>query len=208
MDFIKEWVTNIILFILLATVIDMLLPNSTFQKYAKMVAGLLLLTVILTPIFKLVSNDFEDILISATENNRVEEKMNNSMEMQKKEIQASLDEYTLNKMAVQLKQDANEELIAEYGMEIETIQLSIDNEKDVGFPENLNQLNIKLKKSEGSDGIVEVVNMVEIETQQTLPTKEEPIDTASIVSFLSEKWDVRDNIIAITYEGGEGKKDG
>ena len=42
MEFIKEWVTNIILFILLATVIDMLLPNSKFQKYTKMVTGLLL----------------------------------------------------------------------------------------------------------------------------------------------------------------------
>ncbi len=40
MDFLKEWVTNIILFILLATVIDMLLPNSSMQKYTKMVTGL------------------------------------------------------------------------------------------------------------------------------------------------------------------------
>ena len=42
MEFIKEWVTNIILFILFATVIDMVLPNSKFQKYTKMVTGLLL----------------------------------------------------------------------------------------------------------------------------------------------------------------------
>ncbi len=35
MEFIKEWVTNIILFILFATVIDMLLPNSRFAKVHK-----------------------------------------------------------------------------------------------------------------------------------------------------------------------------
>ncbi|MDV2687064.1 stage III sporulation protein AF, partial [Alkalihalophilus lindianensis] len=52
MDFLIEWVTNIILFILLATVIDMLLPNSSMQKYTKMVMGLLLIAIILTPIFK------------------------------------------------------------------------------------------------------------------------------------------------------------
>lgn len=65
MNFITEWVTNIILFILLATVVDMLLPNSTFQKYAKMVAGLLLITVILTPVFKLISSDFEDVFTAS-----------------------------------------------------------------------------------------------------------------------------------------------
>lgn len=209
MEFIKEWVTNIILFILLATVIDMLLPNSTFQKYTKMVAGLLLLTVILTPVFKLVSHNFEDILVSATSNERLEENMNNSIELQKKEIQASLDEYTLNKMAVQLKEDANEELIEEYGIEINSIALSIDNsENDVGFPENLNKMVIQLKESKAPQDAVEVVSTIQIDTQQPLPKNNEQLDTASIVSFLSEKWDVRNSVIEITYEGGGEEKDG
>ena len=59
MEFLIEWVTNIILFILLATVIDMLLPNTGLQKYTKMVTGLLLIAIILTPILKLISKDFE-----------------------------------------------------------------------------------------------------------------------------------------------------
>ena len=42
MEFIKEWVTNIILFVLFATLIDMLLPTSKFQKYTKMVVGLII----------------------------------------------------------------------------------------------------------------------------------------------------------------------
>ncbi|MDI5788458.1 stage III sporulation protein AF [Bacillus licheniformis] len=35
MEFLTEWLTNIILFILMAIVIDMLLPNSSMTKYAK-----------------------------------------------------------------------------------------------------------------------------------------------------------------------------
>ena len=66
MEFIKEWVTNIILFVLFATLIDMLLPTSKFQKYTKMVVGLLLLiSIILTPIFKLLSTDFEETFAAA-----------------------------------------------------------------------------------------------------------------------------------------------
>ena len=42
----------------------MLLPNSSMQKYTKMVTGLLLIAIILTPIFKLISKDFETALAS------------------------------------------------------------------------------------------------------------------------------------------------
>ncbi|MED3791306.1 stage III sporulation protein AF [Niallia alba] len=210
MNFITEWVTNIILFILLATVVDMLLPNSTFQKYAKMVAGLLLITVILTPVFKLISSDFEDVFTASAMGQPEQKNMNNSIELKKREIQASLDEYTLNKMAVQLKEDANEELIANYGMEINSIQLSIDKEKDVGFPANLTELVIHMKDSKEQNNVVEAVSPVRIDTQQPLLDKDESkqMDTESIISFLSEKWEVRDDAIVIMYEGGEDEKNG
>ncbi|EOR23351.1 stage III sporulation protein AF [Niallia circulans] len=210
MNFITEWVTNIILFILLATVVDMLLPNSTFQKYAKMVAGLLLITVILTPVFKLISSDFEDVFTASAMGQPEQKNMNNSIELKKREIQASLDEYTLNKMAVQLKEDANEELIANYGMEINSIQLSIDKEKDVGFPANLTEMVIHMKDSKDQNNVVEAVSPVRIDTQQPLLDKDESkqMDTESIISFLSEKWEVRDDAIVIMYEGGEDEKNG
>ncbi|MDU1845245.1 MAG: stage III sporulation protein AF [Niallia nealsonii] len=210
MNFITEWVTNIILFILLATVVDMLLPNSTFQKYAKMVAGLLLITVILTPVFKLISSDFEDVFTASAMGQPEQKNMNNSIELKKREIQASLDEYTLNKMAVQLKEDANEELIANYGMEINSIQLSIDKEKDVGFPANLTEMVIHMKDSKDQNNVVEAVSPVRIDTQQPLLDKNESkqMDTDSIISFLSEKWEVRDDAIVIMYEGGEDEKNG
>jgi stage III sporulation protein AF len=210
MNFITEWVTNIILFILLATVVDMLLPNSTFQKYAKMVAGLLLITVILTPVFKLISSDFETVFTASAMGEPEQKNMNNSIDLKKREIQASLDEYTLNKMAVQLKEDANEELIANYGMEINSIQLSIDKEKDVGFPANLTEMVIHMKESKDPQNVVEAVSPVRIDTQQPLLNKNESkqMDTESIISFLSEKWEVRDDAIVIMYEGGEEEKNG
>lgn len=85
MDFIKEWVTNIILFVLLATVIDMLLPSSKLQKYTKMVTGLLLIAIILTPILRIISSDFEEALVSVPVFEASGEKnMENLIEMKKK----------------------------------------------------------------------------------------------------------------------------
>ncbi|MEM5592349.1 stage III sporulation protein AF [Niallia circulans] len=113
-------------------------------------------------------------------------------------------------MAVQLKEDANEELIANYGMEINSIQLSIDKEKEGGFPANLTEMVIHMKESQDPNNVVEAVNPVRIDTQQPLLDKKETkqMDTESIISFLSEKWEVRNDAIVIMYEGGEEGKNG
>ena len=212
MSFITEWVTNIILFVLLATVVDMLLPNSTFQKYAKMVAGLLLITVILTPVFKLVNHNFEDVVESAAFKTTDDKNIKNSIEMQKKEIQASLDEYTLNKMAVQMKEEANKELVDQYGVEIETLSITVDHNSEKSFPENLEKLVISLKQGNGeqNENAVEVVKSVEINTQNPNSSESEQIqvDTESITSFLANKWDVKDENIDIVTEGGENNANG
>jgi len=211
-SFITEWVTNIILFVLLATVVDMLLPNSTFQKYAKMVAGLLLITVILTPVFKLVNHNFEDVVESAAFKTTDDKNIKNSIEMQKKEIQASLDEYTLNKMAVQMKEEANKELVDQYGVEIETLSITVDHDSEKSFPENLEKLVISLKQGNGeqNENAVEVVKSVEINTQNPNSSESEQIqvDTESITSFLANKWDVKDENIDIVTEGGENNANG
>jgi len=211
-SFITEWVTNIILFVLLATVVDMLLPNSTFQKYAKMVAGLLLITVILTPVFKLVNHNFEDVVESAAFKTTDDKNIKNSIEMQKKEIQASLDEYTLNKMAVQMKEEANKELVDQYGVEIETLSITVDHNSEKSFPENLEKLVISLKQGNGeqNENAVEVVKSVEINTQNPNSSESEQIqvDTESITSFLANKWDVKDENIDIVTEGGENNANG
>ncbi|CAM5190618.1 Stage III sporulation protein AF OS=Bacillus licheniformis CG-B52 OX=1368424 GN=N399_14480 PE=4 SV=1 [Bacillus licheniformis] len=96
MEFLTEWLTNIILFILMAIVIDMLLPNSSMQKYAKMVISLLLIVVILNPIFSLFRTDPDVIFEKLTKNGQVQSnEIKNQLNSEKKEIQASQQAYYL-----------------------------------------------------------------------------------------------------------------
>lgn len=109
-------------------------------------------------------------------------------------------------MAVQLKEDANKELIADYGVEIDSIKLSLNDQSKESFPDNLDRLVLVLKEAdEESQGAVEAVSPVSIDTQQPLPesSDKEQVDTANIVSFLSGKWDVPEGDIAILAKGGE-----
>ncbi|MGV2938279.1 stage III sporulation protein AF [Mesobacillus sp. LC4] len=203
MDFIKEWITNIIIFILLATVLDMLLPNSSFQKYTKIVTGLILIAIILSPVMKLFTSDFETAIASMGQFNSFEdEKIKNSIEFQKKEIQASQHAYILETMAVQLKTAAEEELMEQQGMEIANIELEVNDQDQRPFPENLEYVIVHLKKAEDEGETVAVVREVEIDTNAPLPSKQTSQNTDQISSLLSEKWNVPEKSIQIMIEGG------
>lgn len=210
MTYLTEWITNIILFILLATVIDMLLPNSSMQKYTKMALGLILIAIILTPIFKLISKDFEEALATVpTYEVPGEKNLKNSIEMKKKEIQASEHAYILEQMAVQLKKGVEEELIKQYGLEIAKLELQTNEKSNQTFPENLQRISVLLKQSEKQVETVEVVKQVEINIEEPLSSNKKDVELANrIAAFLSENWNVNEKTIEVSIEGGKYQSNG
>ncbi|WP_428909082.1 stage III sporulation protein AF [Niallia sp. Krafla_26] len=207
MEFIKEWVTNIILFVLFATLIDMLLPNSKFQKYTKMVVGLLLISVILTPIFKLLSTDFEESFTAALPQweEKKENEIKNLIDLQKNEIQASHDAYILEQMAVQLKEDAEEELMDQFDVAIADLEVVVDEEDVRPFPENLQKVVIQLngENEEAETEAVEVVKSVEINTNEPLQEETKFEHNDRIIKLLANKWSIDEEIIELQLEGGD-----
>jgi stage III sporulation protein AF len=209
MNFLIEWVTNIILFILLATVIDMLLPNSSLQKYTKMVTGLLLIAIILTPIFKLISQDFETTMAQIPLLQTPGEKnIENLIDLKKKEIQASNHAYILETMAVQLEQGVEEELMNQFGFEIEKLNISITDETNQTFPDNLQSVTVKLKHPDNVVKAVEAIQPVNIRTGTPLPSEGSEEEAGKIAAFLSQKWNVSEETIEVQVEGGITKEDG
>lgn len=209
MEFITEWVTNIILFVLLAVVIDMLLPNSSMQKYTKMVMGLLLIAIILTPIFKIISKDFEGAIAAIPDYHAPGEKnMKNLIDLKKKEIQASQHAYILKEMAVQLKKDAEGELMEQYGLEIANIEFETDEEMDMANPENLQKVIVLLKHPDTGKTTVEAIKPVVINTETPLPSKKSTAEAEKVAAFLSEKWNVTQGKVEVSIEGGIKNKDG
>jgi stage III sporulation protein AF len=206
MEFLIEWVTNIILFILLATVIDMLLPNTSLQKYTKMVTGLLLIAIILTPIFKLISKDFETVMAQIpTFQDSGEKNMENLIELQKKEIQASNHAYILETMAVQLEKGVEEELMEQFGLEISKIELTTKNDSQESFPDNLEMVTVRLRQPETTVTTVEAIQPVSITTDTPLPSKDPTEESEKIAEFLSQQWNVTEKAIEVSVEGGINK---
>lgn len=55
--YLTTWLKKLILLVLLAAITDMLLPNTNFQKYARMVIGLLIILIMLAPILTIFNLD-------------------------------------------------------------------------------------------------------------------------------------------------------
>lgn len=54
---LSDWLRDIIAVILLAVLVELLLPNKSMQRYARLVVGLFILLTILSPILKLLQSD-------------------------------------------------------------------------------------------------------------------------------------------------------
>jgi stage III sporulation protein AF len=63
MQSIFDWLTGVLALLLCAAIVDMLIPESSMQKYVRLVAGLVIMTAIITPIFSLFTGvDFSFML--------------------------------------------------------------------------------------------------------------------------------------------------
>jgi stage III sporulation protein AF len=203
MAFLTEWITNIIVFVLLATVIDMLLPSSNMQKYVKIVTGLLLITIILTPLLKLMTADVDAVVNSfrlngASQNNSVE----NLIEMKKKEIQASQRAYILEQMAVQMKQQAEKELMEKSGKVIEKVSIAATDLENI--PDSITEVTVYLSVKEEKDAI-EAVRNVEIDTGDKTRTEKTDENVSLVTSLLAKEWNLSPEKIIIA-EGGTGNE--
>ena len=201
MSFLSSWISNIIIFILLATVIDMLLPSSSLQKYTKMVIGLLLIAIIITPILSIFQTNFEQILASSTVqfNSTNEDKLESLTELKKKEIQAVQSAYILEQLANQLQEEVEEELMKDYQMKIEVTNIAIANEENPKIPDDLQNIAISLTEIK-EDAVVETIAKVEIDTKASLEVDQ--IDYDDVKQFLAQRWLIDEKLIQISGEGG------
>jgi len=110
-EWISSWLKNIILIVLLATFVDLLLPSSNMQKYARMVMGLLIILAILTPIIDIFANELSltELFQQLEQQQPVnasslsEDQLKRSVESGQKEYQAKLISEVEAQMTSQLK---------------------------------------------------------------------------------------------------------
>jgi stage III sporulation protein AF len=213
MDFLTDWIANILLFILLAVVVELLLPQTSLQKYVKMVIGLLLISIILNPIFKLFSSDIEDLLKNANVlfEKDVNSNIENSIENQKIDIQADQNAYILEQTAVQLVEMTEKELMDTFNYQFRNVELIVDeNYRSYLQPEdvmeNLLSIQVSLQEAAEEKPVVKQVDEVRINLSEPFETEFKP-DIEPIARFLADKWEVDKELLAISFERGQNENE-
>ncbi|MCT8138695.1 stage III sporulation protein AF [Anaerobacillus sp. CMMVII] len=209
MQFLTEWISNIILLILLATILELLLPNSSLQRYVKMVVGLLLLVIILTPLLSIFSKDVDSWVSSLGFSNQLEE--NNvqiSLENKKREIQEVTLAYISEQVAVQLKRQVEEGMITKFEKEIVEVDVALEDflEED-DYLNSITKVSIRLKSIEDEEEIVSdivpAVALVKIDTTNRVePTTEQTTNTKEVLQYLAASWLIPVEKIEVLMEGG------
>ncbi|WP_088104720.1 stage III sporulation protein AF [Halalkalibacter urbisdiaboli] len=213
MGFLTEWLTNIILLILLATILELMLPNSNMQRYVKMVVGLLLLVMILQPLLSIFTKDVDEWLFSLSnqvdnEKNSVEESIN----LQKRDIELGQLAYISEQVAVQLERQVEETLREEYSLEVARIDVEVSETTEAPVEmEDLKTIYVEVtevKEDESEEEMqeqVRPVSTVRIDTSSPLKTKEteQTIELKPVQQFLSESWQIPTDTISLAWEGGK-----
>lgn len=204
MDIIIHWVTQIIIFLLLAAIIDLLIPKNSMKKYVKLVIGLILMLIFLKPLFYLfhfdIKNDLESSLTQLYEGETSDDSIENLIKMEKTDIQASQRAYILEQMANQLKAIANTPLIENHQVEIASIDFLFSSEQELSY-EHLEEVIVYLQEPNESKGAVTEIDEVIIFSDDEVEMDHE-LDIDNIKSLLKELWEIRDKRLTIKWGGG------
>lgn len=206
MQALSEWVGNIVILILIAVIMDMLVPSNSLRQYVKMVIGLLLILLLLSPLLSIFSSDknkiFESIKFEQTiSENLFEKKINHK----KNEIQANQDAYIEEQMAVQMKNQVEEELMEQYEVSVESIRINFKEKSDRTY-ENILGLQVFLTTDEENQvKSVEPIEVVTIGEEQSFTLKKRG-KTNEIRKFLAKQWGIDEEKVTVEMAGREREK--
>ncbi|WP_203361789.1 stage III sporulation protein AF [Bacillus sp. REN10] len=186
MAFIVDWLSKVLTFILLAAVVDMLLPSSSFQRYARVVMGLLLLLVMLNPIWTLFSINMEQELYDWMAKQAKDEQLEQELSIKQDRLESTKQLYILKNAEQQLRAEVEAELKNQFQKKIIDLNIEVHNWGKYA-PEDIAQVDVyiaSINEQESSATVDEVVIDSSFQSQET--QKEEQ----SLIDFLSKKWNI------------------
>lgn len=197
--FINSWAQGIILAVIIATIIEIIIPEGNNKKYVKTVIGLYILFTIIYPLITKISNNklnFDSIIAKTSkEVSMYDSKVANSIET---------NTYIENTYKNNLKEKIKGE-IEEKGYTILDFNLYIETQNEEAYGQ-INSIVLKLQKVNKEQNTIKGVNKIEeinvnIKNNKTenLKTEEELTDSEikSIKEYLNNMYSIEEERIHI-----------
>lgn len=152
--FIRSWIIQVLVTVIFMILVDMILPNNNFKKYAKLATGLIVMITIITPVFKLFDRGLD---IEGTIGNYITTFQDKEASMDKKQIEKEMNKKTVEAYKEKFRVAIEETIYNKTGEKYRIIDIAIV--EDTGSYNFSEVKNIKLMKS-SKEGTIKAVDKV------------------------------------------------
>lgn len=199
-DFIITWTKGIIVAVIIASIIEMILPNGNSKKYIKMVIGVYIVFNIVAPVINKVTNNsfsLESIIDVNKYTNQIE-----SYEVSTEKLDSNNESSIKEMYKINLEKDMKSKL-EEKGYIVNSINIEINNDKEY----TIKSVDLKISKTgeqeEKKENTVEKIEKVNIEVSvENRIQNNENIENVEISE--KEKNEIKE-YISSTYEVNKKK---
>ncbi|WP_244153491.1 stage III sporulation protein AF [Halobacillus karajensis] len=196
LEYFIEWITKIVLFLLLAMMADALLPSGVMKKYARLVMSILLLLIFLGPLLQLLNINPERLVQLADKSMQQQldaEMLDESVESKKNEILEGQDAYKLEQVTQALAAEIETPLKEEQNLVLVDVAMSFHQEPY--SLETLDKLTLTLSREKQTQSVEDVNISIMDETV----TEEEDQDP-ELVNWIADYLDLDKEQISIRWE--------
>ncbi|MFQ3542814.1 stage III sporulation protein AF [Halobacillus rhizosphaerae] len=197
MNFFTEYITRIVLYLLLAMVSDALLPSGTMKKYARLVMSILLLLIFIGPLLQILKVDPNQMIQQAENKMKQqvnEEELDQTIESKKNEILEGQDAYKLEQVKQALSQEIKKPLKNEWKLNLKDIDMTFL--KEPYQLDTLDKLILTLAPAQDKNTVEDIdISVTEKSQKPDLERESEEVN-----SWLQKHLDLNQDQIEIRWE--------
>jgi len=201
MDWLYDWLKQLILLVLLATVLDLLLPRLSLQRYVQFTMGMLIMVAMISPVFQLFKVDLKQLVADSIRTHSTStlpdlsaiQAAGQALEEQQ---QALITETAQKKIEKEVKKQVEQA----YDVQVASIQLQL-----AGDARSVKQIALVINTQPQTDSTVikPIEIAVERQSSQPEPSMVTTPLTEEIGQWLSKQWQISIRQIDVKEEKGE-----
>lgn len=204
MNFLNTWLQGIIVCVIIATIIELILPSGSTKKYIKVVLGMFIVFNIITPVInKITKNNFE--ISSIINMDEYSKKMKTYETSSQNQVSSNANEQTIKQIYIsKLEKDIKNKL-KEKNYTVNKIEIEINENEEY----SIKQINLLVQKDEEEtekkqENAIEIENIKTINIQvneNIIPEQKEENISANEISkikqYLASEYQINEKQINI-----------
>lgn len=165
MNFLNSWLQGIIVAVVIATIIDMIMPNGNSRKYVKVVLGIYVVFNIIAPIVNKFAG--EDLKVSSFTNieGAIKEMDTYNTSSSNINISKSNEENIKQLYIANLKQDIKAKLEGK-NYDIDRVNITLENSENYELKEIEVYINSKKEKKDNNDVSINQIEKINIQVER------------------------------------------